>query len=578
MNQNTWVNGLNIGTLLTALTALAAIFISPHTMAQVAADKIIVSQNVITMTQEHGELAQAKAIAISGERIVWIGDAQDMAAWQNSETKIIDHGKNAILPGFIDAHGHVSFSALASTLANVASPPVGPVDTMADLQSTLSAYIESNQIPAGEWVVGMGYDDSLISERRHPNRDDLDNVSTLHPIMLIHVSGHLIAANSKALARGGINAETPNPAGGIIRRRVGSQEPDGVLEETATYSLRQYMTAPNTDPLSSVLAALENYASYGITTAQDGAASPEVVALIQAAAQQHKLPLDVIVYPLGQGDTDTITGAYEWGGYNNRVKIGGIKLVLDGSPQGKTAFLSKPYHVAPAGQDESYRGYPTIDALATNTLVANYLANNIPIIAHANGDAAAQMLIEAVAQAAPESDHRTVMIHAQTVREDQLTRMKSLNMIPSYFSAHTFYWGDWHRDSVLGEARGMRISPTASTQQRGMIFTVHNDAPIVPPDMIRLLWATTNRLTRSGKVLGPEQRISVYEALKAMTIYAAYQQFEEQDKGTIEIGKLADFVVLSANPLQLAPTQILQLKVRATYSRGKNIFTAAATD
>ncbi len=234
--------------------------------------------------------------------------------------------------------------------------------------------------------------------------------------------------------------------------------------------------------------------------------------------------------------------------------------------------MSKPYHVPPAGAAKDYVGYPTINAAQTDALVATYLNKQIPIIAHANGDAAAQMLIDAVALVQPEHDHRTVMIHAQTVREDQLTQMKTLNIIPSFFSAHTFYWGDWHRDSVLGITRSANISPTASTVQRGMIFTVHNDAPIVPPDMLRLLWATTNRLTRSGQVLGPAQRISIYDALRAMTLYAAYQQFEEADKGTIEVGKLADLVVLSADPLKTDPSELLSLTVQATYARGKKVF------
>ena len=164
------------------------------------------------------------------------------------------------------------------------------------------------------------------------------------------------------------------------------------------------------------------------------------------------------------------------------------------------------------------------------------------------------------------------MIHAQTVREDQLDQMKELEIIPSYFSTHTFYWGDWHRDSVFGEERAMRISPTKSTLNRKMPFTVHNDAPVVPPDMIRLLWSTTNRETRSGKVLGEEQKISTYAALEAITINAAYQHFEEDIKGSIEIGKMADLVVLSDNPLSMSPADLLSLKVVATYSRGKQIF------
>jgi len=193
-------------------------------------------------------------------------------------------------------------------------------------------------------------------------------------------------------------------------------------------------------------------------------------------------------------------------------------------------------------------------------------------MAHANGDAAADMLIEAVKNADITSDHRTIMIHAQTVREDQLDKMKELSIIPSYFSTHTFYWGDWHRDSVFGEDRAMRISPTKSTLNRKIPFTVHNDAPVVPPDMIRLLWSTTNRKTRSGKVLGEEQKISTYSALEAMTINAAFQHFEDDIKGSIEVGKLADLVVLSEDPLSMPVNELLELKIMATYSHGKEIF------
>ncbi len=558
----------------TALVLSLSLGLTPQPASAEAliADKIFTSNYVLTMASNGPGKARPMAIAVNGERISWVGDISQAAARTGPQTELIEFGDNAILPGFIDAHGHVSFSSLASNLANVASPPVGPVNNIADLQNTLRAYLAEREIPKGEWIVGMGYDDSLIAEKRHPDRDDLDAVSTDHPILLIHVSGHLIATNSAGLARGGYSAESINPPGGIIRRRKNSAEPNGVLEETATGRLRQYMSAPDTDPLGSIERTLQDYASYGITTAQDGAASAEVIRLLQAAAAAGKLPLDVVAYPLGQSDPEVVATTYTWGEYDKRLKIAGIKLILDGSPQGKTAYLSKPYHVHPPGQDADYAGYPTITPLETNRLVGAYLSKQIPIIAHANGDAAADMLIDAVARARPQHDHRTVMIHAQTVREDQLTRMKTLAMIPSFFSAHTFYWGDWHRDSVLGEERASRISPTASTQQRGMVFTVHNDAPIVPPDMLRLLWATTNRQTRSGQILGPEQRISTYEALRAMTIYAAYQQFDENDKGSIEVGKLADLVVLSADPLSVDATELLDLSVKATFARGAEVY------
>ncbi len=573
MNQNTCASfrwllcsalGLSVGLLL-GLPSWATERASSATL--------LLTNKLITMTGTVTEKATPGAVLVRDGKIAWVGSPDQAEGLPNHDTtRVVDYGDQAILPGFIDAHGHLSFSAVSTTVANVASPPVGPVGTMADLQATLRAYIAEQDIPAGEWVVGMGYDDSLIAENRHPNRDDLDAVSHEHPILLVHVSGHLVATNSRGLARGGINAESANPAGGVIRRRAGSNEPNGVLEETATYPLRRFMTAANKNPLQSVTTALEQYASYGITTAQDGAAGADVMALLRAAAAQGMLVMDVIAYPVGMLSPRAVISANTFGRYDKRLKTGGVKLMLDGSPQGKTAYLSQPYHVPPNGQTKDYAGYPIVNQLQADALVKAYVDAEVPILAHANGDAAAEMLIDAVDAARPKHDHRTVMIHAQTVREDQLTRMKSLRMIPSYFSAHTFYWGDWHRDSVLGEERGRRISPTASTQQRGMVFTVHNDAPIVPPDMVRLLWATTNRITRSAQVLGPEQRISIRDALRAMTLYAAYQQFEEDIKGTIEVGKQADLVVLSQDPLAMDPADLLDLEVVATYAHGQQIF------
>ena len=531
------------------------------------ADLILSSDKVILMTGDHK--AQPLSIAIKNGKIIWIGSHKNAKKIQG---KHIDFGGQAILPGFIDAHGHASYLAFATQVANLASPPVGGINTIKELQAELRKFIEESNLQPGEWVMGLGYDDSLLSEQRHPTKEDLDAVSTEHPIYLIHVSAHLGAANSLALSLANINTETKDPPGGKIRRYQNSSEPNGVFEETAAYPLQQLAMSAYKDPIGSVKNAMEIYAKNGITTAQDGASSKETIGLMQAADAQGKINLDIISYPIGQNgllkDIDTLS----FGSYNGRLKIGGIKLILDGSPQGKTAYLTEPYYKPPHSESDSYKGYPLIPQSEVSKWVKEYAELKIPIMAHANGDAAADMLIEAVKQANMNSDHRTIMIHAQTVREDQLDQMKELKIIPSYFSTHTFYWGDWHRDSVFGEERAMRISPTKSSLDRNMPFTVHNDAPVVPPDMIRLLWSTTNRKTRSGKVLGEEQKISTYAALEAMTINAAYQHFEDDIKGTIEVGKQADLVVLSEDPLSIHPEKLLNVKVVATYSKGIEIF------
>ena len=533
------------------------------------ADLIISSNKVILMTGlEH---AQPLSIAIKNKKIVWIGSHQDA---KNFQGKHINFGNQAVLPGFIDAHGHASYLAFATQVANIASPPVGKINNIDELKTELKNFIKDSGLQPGEWVMGLGYDDSLLKEQRHPTKDDLDEVSTEHPIYLIHVSAHLGAANSLGLSLANINSHTQDPPGGKIRRYENSLEPNGVFEETAAYPLQQLAMSAYKDPIGSVKKAMEIYAKNGITTAQDGASSLETIRLMQAADAQNMINIDVISYPIGQNGLNENLDAFSFGTYEGRVKVGGVKLILDGSPQGKTAYLTQPYYKPPHNESQSYKGYPLIPQIDVSKLVKEYADLNIPIMAHANGDAAADMLIQAVRDAEIESDHRTIMIHAQTVREDQLDLMKELEIIPSYFSTHTFYWGDWHRDSVFGQDRAMRISPTNSTLERDMPFTVHNDAPVVPPDMMRLLWATTNRETRSGKILGKQQRISTYSALEAITINAAYQHFEDDIKGSIEVGKQADLVVLSQDPLSIDTKNLLELNVVATFSRGVEVFNA----
>ncbi|MGE0624542.1 MAG: amidohydrolase [Pseudomonadales bacterium] len=543
------------------------------TQAAEPADHLFTGEHIITMTASDADPdRRPTAVAVRGDNIVWIGDAREAEPWTGPDTKRHELGGRALLPGFLDAHGHLTYLAATLDWANLASPPVGPVTDLPTLQSTLAAFIEEREIPAGAWVIGNGYDDSLLAERRHPERAELDAVSRSHPIVLIHVSGHLMAANSLALAQAGIDAETMDPPGGHIRRQAGSREPNGVLEETATYPLRAQISKPRGNPMDALASALSTYASYGITTVQDGAIAEPMISLLTSAADAHALTLDVVVYPVVSSPDTGAVADRSFGSYHNRLKFGGVKLLLDGSPQGKTAYLTRPYFVPPDGKPADYRGYPTYPDEKVNAMVNAYLDAGIPIIAHANGDAAADQLLAAVSAAEPGADHRTVMIHAQTVRDDQLDGMKALGVIPSFFSTHVFFWGDWHRDSVLGPERGARISPTRSATVRDIPFTIHNDAPVVPPDVIRLLWATTARTTRSGAVLGADQGLTVYEALTATTRNAARQYFEEDRKGTLAAGMQADLVILSEDPLSVPPEDLLRVQVSETWSRGRQVY------
>ena len=498
-----------------------------------------------------------------------------MLARRGDATRVVDLGPRALLPGFIDTHGH--FLAVGMTLDALAlhPPPVGDVRTIDDIVRKIRAWIAERDIPPGEMVSGGGYDDSLLAENRHPTRYDLDRASTEHPIVLTHVSGHLRTANSVALRAAGVTADTADPPGGHIRRVGDTGEPDGVLEETAGGLVGSSWLFRPTDDLDGLARrAIDVYTSYGTTTIQDGAIGADMLRQLRAAAEREPLAADVAVFPrfatMEDAENATLDTDYRGG-----LRVAGVKLFLDGSPQGRTAWVTEPYHEGPPGAAADYRAYGTFDPELYRAGAAHLIRRGVPILVHANGDAAIDLMLDgveaAVAGLDPAPDHRAVIIHAQLMRADQLDRAAELGVVPSFFSAHAFFWGDWHRRS-FGEARGNAISPIRWAIERGVHFTVHNDAPVVPPDIMRLVSITVNRRTRSGHVLGPEQRATVREALHAVTLGAAYQYFEEDVKGSIAPGKQADLVVLERNPLTADPAELEHIRVLETFSRGRSVF------
>lgn len=542
--------------------------------AEPPADLIIVGDNIVTMDDA---MAGATAVAVRGEQIVAVGHADPVRSLQGAQTRLVELGERALIPGFIDAHGHVSFVARLIDFVNLSSPPVGPVQVMDDIVRLLSERIAERQLPPGEWLFGYGYDDSLIAENRHPTRDDLDRASTEHPIALMHVSGHLAAVNSAALAAVGMDGDTPDPAGGVIRRRPGSNEPNGVMEETAAtqFTMGQFGRVDPERYEQLLRRALDYHASFGITTVQDGGAILADIAVMRAAAEREAFPVDVVAFAMVNNlEDDVIAGIREDNAYRGGFRLGGVKFVLDGSPQGRTAWLTQPYTEGPENAPEDYVAYPAYDIETYRQRVAGMIERDVPVLVHANGDAAIDAMIEGIAGAVDANalpDHRSVIIHAQLMRPDQLPTVKALGIVPSYYAAHPFFWGDWHRRS-FGTERAAHTSPVKATIEHGIPFTVHNDAPVVPPDMMRLVHITVNRATRSGYILGPEQRATVKEALYAVTQGAAYQYFEEDSKGSITPGKRADLVILGANPLTAEPAVLADIPVIETFARGRSVF------
>lgn len=533
--------------------------------------------DIVTMDDKN---PSAEALVVRGGEIAFVGDKKGALEWRGPETVIVELGGRTLLPGFIDAHSHIGMVALYATFANVQPPPAGPVSSMKELKDALLAHKQKHNIKPGDWVLGCGYDDSMLKEQRHPNRDDLDAISTEHPILLVHVSAHIAACNSLALERCRITAETNDPEGGFIRRRPGknNREPNGVLEEHAWMELAMpKLPVPSgEEALANLDLAQEAFISQGFTTIQEGFTQAPILALLEHANSLGRLRADIVAYPAWLEMNQLMKPDLDVHAYNGRLRIGGVKIVLDGSPQGKTAWLTEPYKDVPEGLPKCYHGYAAVTDDAADETIARCHANGWPILAHTNGDRASDQLIHAVEKARKSGekidDRDFVMIHAQTVREDQLDKMSALGIMPSFYVVHTFYWGDWHRDSVLGPERAARISPMASALKRGMRCTTHNDTPVVPCWSMMLVWCAVNRLTRSGKVLGPDQCISVNEALKAITISAAYQYGEEDRKGSLEVGKVADLVVLAENPFKMDPVKLKDVQILETISRGKTIY------
>lgn len=580
---------IRIWRCVVALTAAGLIGCTNEPPAETAksasADTIFFGGPILTMAGE--EPAYADAVVVDEGRIAFVGAKDEAMAWRGEQTRIVDLGGKAMLPGFIDGHGHAWMSGFQRSVANLLPPPDGDGTDIATLMRILKTWAEENPAFVGQtgWIVGFGYDDAQLAEKRHPVASEIDFVSLDRPVLLVHQSGHLAALNHKALELTGISADSPNPEGGVIRREGDGRTPNGVLEETAIYAPMYAVFGRFDDAMNERLAraGLTAYAEFGYTTAQEGGASADIIATWQRLAEVSALPIDVVAYPYQQPGLEYLESQGDHAvqaDYTSGFRVGGLKLSLDGSPQGKTAWLTKPYKVPPPGQPDDYVGYPIYrDDAVVDGMVGRAYERGWQVLAHCNGDAAAEQFINAVDKAVAthgKEGRRDVMIHAQTVREDQLDRMRDLGIMPSFFTMHTYYWGDWHRDETLGKDRAYRISPTASTLQRGMRFTAHHDAPVALPSSIMILHTTVNRLSRSGDLIGGEQRVSPYTALKSLTEWAAYQYFEEDKKGTIETGKVADFVILDRDPLAVDPLSLKDLRVVETIKRGATVYSAAA--
>jgi hypothetical protein len=543
--------------------------------SRVLADKIWSGGPILTMNDD---AMRAEAVAEKDGVIIAVGEAAEVMAHKGPETEMIDLAGQTLIPGFVDAHGHVFMVGIQALSANLPSAPDGTVNDIPALQEVMRAYSTeyAERVRNAGFLLGFEYDDAQLAELRHPTRDDLDAISTEMPIYILHQSGHLGVANSRALELAGITADTPDPVGGVIRRKPGSSEPNGVMEENASIMTLMAVFGNLDEKAGHAIfqAGADLVASYGYTTAQEGRSTPVVAEVMRKVAKEDGLDIDVVTYPDVLADRDYIL-ANASRAYVDRFRVGGAKLTIDGSPQGFTALRDRPYYDPPEGFRADYKGYSAATPDQVFDSIDWAYANNVQILTHSNGEGASDMLIAAISAATKAhgpADRRPVLIHGQFLRSDQVAAFDRLDVFPSLFPMHTFYWGDWHRDRTVGPENADNISPTGWVRERGMMFSSHHDAPVAFPDAMRVLDATVTRRSRSGDIIGPHQRVDVLTALKALTIWPAYQHFEEATKGSLEPGKLADLVILTQDPTAIDPETLDTIKVAETIKEGETIY------
>ena len=536
-------------------------------------DRIYLNGTVITMDSNQ---RLVEAVAIFQGKIAALGSSREIGSLAGPRTEVVDLTGQVVVPGFYAPHDHfpgAGTSALFSVDLN--SPPIGKIEDLDELITALKA--AAAKTPPGEWIRGRGYDDTLLKEQRHPTRHDLDLVSTEHPIYIAHTSGHLGVANSLALQQAGITHDTPQPAGGVIQKDPRTGEPNGVFEESGGLVSRLIPPLSQQQRLEAIEWAGKHYVSRGVTTAVITGMFGSRFSDLQKARASGILPLRIVAMGRkgnpGQASAGEAAGLLSGFG-DEWLKLGGVKLVQDGSNQGYTGYFTTPYHT-PFKGDPEYRGYPRRSREDLSQMVKELHEAGYQIAIHGNGDAAIDDILYAFGEAQknfPREDARHRIEHCQMVREDQLDAIERLGISPSFFVGHVYYWGDRHRDIFMGPERAARISPLQSAIDREIRFTVHDDTPVTPVNPIQLIWVSVNRLTKSNQALGAAQRITPLQALRSITIDAAWQNFEEKIKGSIEPGKLADLVILDQNPLTVAPSGIRNIQVLATVVGGETVF------
>ena len=569
---------MNSAIRLTLLAFALALIFNAAVLAQTA-DVIYHNGSILTMAG--AEATYVEALAVKDGKIAFAGSKSNALKMKGDVTKIVDLGGKTLLPGFIDGHSHYINSLLVADQCKLYSPPSGPGKDVPSIIAELKRYATERKIPKGEMIMGYGYDDTVMPGGRLLNRDDLDEAFPDNPVRIEHVSMHGVVLNSLALKYYDISVETETPAGGVIVRKPGTKEPWGLIMETAflpVVAKSEPMTAQR--EINATRAGQMLYAENGVTTAHEGATHFPQIQTIQRASDAGANIIDVVAYPFIT-DADKVLAEYpleKWTKYENRFKLGGVKITLDGSPQGRTAFFTTPYLTGGPSGEKNWKGEPTFPQDLANKMFKKVYDMNVPLLVHCNGDASIDAFLTAyefVRAGDYSKPWNVTTIHTQFIRKDQIAKYVQYKIRPSFYTLHTFYFADAHIAN-RGREQAMYISPMRDAIDAGLRPTNHTDFVVAPLDQMMMLYSAVNRISRAGAEIGLDQRVNPYEGLKCMTEWAAEQYGEQASKGTLEAGKRADLVILNKDPLKVDPKAIKDIKVVETIKDGVSIFPAPA--
>jgi hypothetical protein len=537
-------------------------------------DKAFINARILSPHDSH---VWHGGFAVHRGRFAALWSAESADPPLSSFAEVVDLKGATVIPGLVDAHSHFPDTAIHELFRVVLyGAPRGTIGCIDDIVAALRAHADRTR--KDEWVVGYGYEIGSLQEQRHPQAHELDRASSNHPIVILDLTTHFACLNSAALRLCGIDETTTAPRGGEIEHDMHGQ-PTGVLKEQAVYLVAKKIPEVSyADFAKATQLASADYLRYGFTTVQAGHVwDRRTFDMLRQVVDEGITPLRVVVWPSYALTLELIEAFTDLSSLESeRFKIGATKLFCDGEIQGRTAYLRDPYIGCPSCQGGLGRGLLSRETPELARTLKHIRELGRQFAVHAIGDAAIDTVLDAAAMTTDTAgaERRDILVHASLATPDQLHRARHVGLTVSFFSAANFYWGDLFADQYLGSARAERLNPAATALCSGHRISIHTDAPVAPPDAATLAYAAVTRKTAAGRVLGAAEAISPAESLRAMTLDAAWQSFLEDSRGSIELGKLADFAIGAADPLDARVMAERRWHVNETYLGGVRHFPA----